>query len=34
MDYGQIVEENAPHEFFTRPRHDRTRLFLSQILKH
>ena len=32
MDYGQIVEENTPSEFFDNPRHDRTRLFLSQIL--
>lgn len=32
MDYGQIVEENTPEEFFLNPRHDRTRLFLSQIL--
>lgn len=34
MDYGQIVEENSPGEFFNHPRHDRTRLFLSQILSH
>jgi general L-amino acid transport system ATP-binding protein len=27
-----IVEQNAPAEFFDRPRHERTRLFLSQIL--
>ena len=33
MDYGQIVEENAPEEFFENPRHERTKLFLSQILK-
>ncbi len=32
MDFGQFVEENTPHEFFTSPRHDRTKLFLSQIL--
>ena len=32
MDFGQFVEENTPHEFFTNPRHDRTKLFLSQIL--
>jgi len=32
MDYGQIVEENAPEEFFENPRHERTKLFLSQIL--
>ncbi len=32
MDFGQIVEENSPEEFFTNPRHERTKLFLSQIL--
>ncbi|MFZ0135024.1 MAG: amino acid ABC transporter ATP-binding protein [Desulfobacterales bacterium] len=32
MDYGQIVESNTPGEFFDNPQHDRTRLFLSQIL--
>jgi general L-amino acid transport system ATP-binding protein len=32
MDYGQIVEENNPDDFFNHPQHDRTRLFLSQIL--
>jgi general L-amino acid transport system ATP-binding protein len=32
MDAGQIVEINAPNEFFANPRHERTRLFLSQIL--
>ena len=32
MDKGQIVEENTPEEFFNNPRHERTKLFLSQIL--
>ena len=32
MDQGQIVEENTPAEFFDHPRHERTKLFLSQIL--
>ena len=32
MDYGQIVETNTPDEFFDNPQHDRTKLFLSQIL--
>ena len=32
MDYGQIVESNTPDEFFDNPQHDRTKLFLSQIL--
>ena len=32
MDQGQIVEEGTPEHFFTDPQHDRTKLFLSQIL--
>jgi general L-amino acid transport system ATP-binding protein len=32
MDAGQIIEANEPNEFFSNPRHERTRLFLSQIL--
>ena len=32
FDYGQIVEEGTPEHFFTAPEHDRTKLFLSQIL--
>ncbi len=32
MDFGKIVEENTPEEFFRNPQHERTRLFLSQIL--
>lgn len=32
MDQGQIVEQNTPAEFFDHPRHERTKLFLSQIL--
>ena len=32
MDYGQIVEANTPDEFFDNPKHERTKLFLSQIL--
>lgn len=32
MDQGQIVEQNSPAEFFDNPQHERTRLFLSQIL--
>ncbi|RDL44871.1 amino acid ABC transporter ATP-binding protein [Marinomonas piezotolerans] len=34
MDAGEIVEANTPHEFFDNPQHDRTQLFLSQILNH
>ncbi len=32
MDAGRIVEEGTPEHFFTNPTHDRTKLFLSQIL--
>jgi general L-amino acid transport system ATP-binding protein len=32
MDQGQVIEENSPEEFFSNPRHERTKLFLSQIL--
>jgi general L-amino acid transport system ATP-binding protein len=32
MDQGQIVEQNSPAEFFDNPQHERTKLFLSQIL--
>jgi general L-amino acid transport system ATP-binding protein len=32
MDQGQIIEENEPEQFFSNPRHERTKLFLSQIL--
>lgn len=32
MDEGQIVEENTPDTFFDHPVHERTKLFLSQIL--
>src|ERR1700678_799902 len=33
MDQGEIVEINAPEEFFGAPRHERTKAFLSQILR-
>ncbi|WP_284178936.1 amino acid ABC transporter ATP-binding protein [Rhabdaerophilum sp. SD176] len=32
MDQGQVVEMNEPNEFFKNPQHERTKLFLSQIL--
>ena len=34
MDRGEIVEQAPPEEFFSNPKSDRTRLFLSQILNH
>jgi ABC-type polar amino acid transport system ATPase subunit len=33
MDGGRIVEESAPDAFFRSPRHERTKAFLSQILR-
>ena len=33
MDSGQILEEGPPEHFFTAPTHDRTKLFLSRILR-
>ena len=32
FDEGHLIEENTPHEFFDNPTHDRTKLFLKQIL--
>jgi general L-amino acid transport system ATP-binding protein len=32
MDEGEILEENTPMDFFENPQHERTKLFLSQIL--
>jgi general L-amino acid transport system ATP-binding protein len=34
MDFGEIIEQNTPDEFFNHPQSDRTKLFLSQILAH
>jgi polar amino acid transport system ATP-binding protein len=34
MDEGQVVEEGRPETFFTAPKSERTRLFLSKILSH
>jgi general L-amino acid transport system ATP-binding protein len=34
MDAGQIIESNEPEAFFANPQHARTKLFLSQILRH
>jgi general L-amino acid transport system ATP-binding protein len=34
MDGGEIIESNTPQEFFDNPQHERTKLFLSQILDH
>ncbi len=33
FDFGQLIEENTPEEFFHNPEHERTKLFLSQILQ-
>ncbi len=34
MDQGQIIEQDTPNEFFTNPKSERTRDFLSKILNH
>ncbi|HEX7530293.1 MAG TPA: amino acid ABC transporter ATP-binding protein, partial [Pyrinomonadaceae bacterium] len=34
MDQGQIIEQNTPQEFFTNPKNERTKDFLSKILNH
>jgi len=34
MDFGEIVEEGEPKEFFDNPKHERTKQFLSQVLQH
>jgi glutamate transport system ATP-binding protein len=34
MDFGQILEEAPPDEFFTRPKTERAKDFLSKILTH
>src|ERR1700733_1508645 len=34
MDAGEIVERAPPEKFFAHPESERTRLFLSRILRH
>lgn len=34
MDEGEIVEHTTPDGLFNNPQHERTKLFLSQILEH
>jgi len=34
MDGGEVIEQNDPENFFNHPKSDRTKLFLSQILRH
>jgi general L-amino acid transport system ATP-binding protein len=34
LDFGKLVEITTPEELFNNPQHDRTKLFLSQILEH
>jgi polar amino acid transport system ATP-binding protein len=34
MDQGQIIETGEPAQFFSHPKNERTRLFLSKILTH
>jgi general L-amino acid transport system ATP-binding protein len=32
FDFGELIEQNTPEAFFASPEHERTKLFLSQIL--
>jgi len=32
LDSGRMIETGTPQQIFTNPQHDRTKLFLSQIL--
>ncbi len=34
MDQGRIIEDQAPEDFFNKPKSERTKLFLDQILSH
>jgi ABC-type polar amino acid transport system ATPase subunit len=34
MDHGKIVEISTPDQFFSTPKNERARLFLSQVLTH
>jgi general L-amino acid transport system ATP-binding protein len=34
FDHGEIVEQGTPEQIFENPKEDRTKLFLSQILRH
>ena len=34
MDQGRIIEDQAPEDFFNKPKSERTKLFLDKILSH
>jgi ABC-type polar amino acid transport system ATPase subunit len=34
FDEGMVVESGSPSDIFDRPKEERTKLFLSQILSH
>jgi len=34
MDHGQVLEQGTPGDIFDQPTHERTRTFLSRVLKH
>mgnify|MGYP001791261732 FL=1 len=34
MDHGAIVEQATPDTFFSNPKHERTRDFLTKIIQH
>lgn len=33
MDGGQVIEEGAPEEFFSKPKNDRTKSFLNKVIR-
>ena len=33
MDQGRIIEQGTPHEVFDAPKHERTRAFLSRVMR-
>lgn len=34
MDHGAVVEDSTPQEFFSNPKSERTKTFLSKVLNH
>ena len=34
MDQGRIIEDQVPEDFFNKPKSERPKLFLDQILSH
>lgn len=34
MDHGAVIEDSTPQEFFSNPKNERTKIFLSKVLNH